>query len=387
MAFFGIVLYPQNITKENAMKFTEKISWLMGHVQKSLFPHLNECLKTPLTGQEQRLVAILEIVQVERHVPNSARRHCCRGRKPLEREALARAFVAKAVYRHPTTIDLIRALQSAENLRRICGFVTVGDIPSEATFSRAFTEFAASRLGNRAHDNLVGDYLAGELIGHISRDSTAIVGREKPAEKVAPKPRKPRKRGRPAKGEQREPAMEKRLDRQVHQSAEEAIRELPVKCDRGAKKDAKGYKVSWNGYKLHLDTNDIGLPISALVTSASLHDSQAAIPLIKLTSSKVSYLYDLMDAAYDAKRIDETSRALGHVPITDKNGRGREVIPMAPHEAERYKIRSSAERANSRLKEDFGASNVMVKGHGKVTQHLMFGVIALFADQLIRLLG
>jgi hypothetical protein len=66
----------------------------------------------------------------------------------------------------------------------------------------------------------------------------------------------------------------------------------------------------------------------------------------------VTYLYDLMDAAYDAKLIAETSREFGHVPITDKNGRGQEVVPMAPHEAERYKIRSSAERANSRLKEE-----------------------------------
>jgi hypothetical protein len=44
-------------------------------------------------------------------------------------------------------------------------------------------------------------------------------------------------------------------------------------------------------------------------------------------------------------------------------------------------------RANSRLKEDFGASNVMVKGHSKVTLHLMLGVVVLFADQLLRLAG
>ena len=44
------------------MKLTEKISWLMGRVQQSLFPHLNQCLKTPLTEQEERLVSILEIV-------------------------------------------------------------------------------------------------------------------------------------------------------------------------------------------------------------------------------------------------------------------------------------------------------------------------------------
>ena len=47
------------------------------------------------------------------------------------------------------------------------------------------------------------------------------------------------------------------------------------------KENAEGYKTSWNGYKLHLDINDTGFPISGLVTSASLHDSQFAIPLIK----------------------------------------------------------------------------------------------------------
>ena len=244
MAFRGIVLYSANQSQGGCHEAHGKISWLMGRVQRSLFPHLNECLKTPLTEQEQRLVAILEIAQVERHVPKSAARHCWAGRKPLEREALARAFVAKAFYRHPTTIDLIRALQSAENLRRICGFVNLKDIPSESTFSRAFAEFALSGLGNGAHETLVNDYLAGELIGHISRDSTAIVGREKSAKKVVREPKKPRKRGRPAKGEQREPAIEKRLDMQVLQSAEQAILELPVRCDCGTKKNAKGYKQS-----------------------------------------------------------------------------------------------------------------------------------------------
>ncbi|MFA7260667.1 MAG: transposase [Aeromonas bestiarum] len=368
------------------MKLKEKISWLMGRVQWSLFPHLTQCLKTPLTAQEERLVSILEIVQIERHVPKNVPHYRWPGRNPLDRQGMARAFVAKALYRHPTTSDLIRALNSAENLRRICGFVTSGAIPSESTFSRAFAEFATSDLGSLVHDAQVVQYLSTELVGHISRDSTAIVGREKPAKKAAKEPREPRKKGHPAKGEQRDPVAEKRLDRQVKQSAEDAIQELPVICDRGTKKNAKGYKTSWNGYKLHLDTNDTGRPISALVTSASLHDSQVAIPLIKMTSGKVTYLYDLMDAAYDAKRIDDTSRELGHVPITDRNGRGKKVIPMAPHEAERYKIRSGAERANSRLKEDFGTNNVMVKGHSKVTQHLMFGVIALLADQLLRLI-
>jgi hypothetical protein len=117
-----------------------------------------------------------------------------------------------------------------------------------------------------------------------------------------------------------------------------------------------------------------------------MHDSQAAIPLIKQTSEKVAYCYDLMDAAYDAQQIHEVSRQLGHVPLIDRNGRGKEIIPMAPHEAQRYKIRTTVERSNARLKEDFGADNVMVRGHAKVSLHLMFDVITPFPDQLIRLM-
>jgi hypothetical protein len=89
-------------------------------------------------------------------------------------------------------------------------------------------------------------------------------------------------------------------------------------CDRGTKCNAKGYKNSWNGYKLHLDVNDAGLPISALVTSASVHDSQVGIPLVKMTNGKVTYLYDLMDSAYDVYHILEKSRQLGHVPVLTK---------------------------------------------------------------------
>lgn len=102
----------------------------MGRVQWSLLSHLNQCLKTPLTAQEERLVSILEVVQVERYVPKNVTRYRWPGRNPLDRQSLARAFVAKALYRHPTTSDLVRALSSAENLRRICGFVTFGAIPS-----------------------------------------------------------------------------------------------------------------------------------------------------------------------------------------------------------------------------------------------------------------
>jgi hypothetical protein len=73
---------------------------------------------------------------------------------------------------------------------------------------------------------LVKEHLNTALIGHISRDSTAIVGREKPAKK-ARKIKTPRKKGRPANGEERPLVDPKRLVVQRAQSAKD-IADLPI---------------------------------------------------------------------------------------------------------------------------------------------------------------
>jgi hypothetical protein len=335
-----------------------------------------------LTEPEKRLVKILELVQIEKHVPVSAKQQWL-GRPLQEREAIARAFVAKAVLRYQHTSSLRHELLSTPNLRMICGFTRRQDVPSGSTFSRAFAEYAEADLGTLVHDALVEEHMNVELIGHVSRDSTAIIGREKPAKKTK-KPKVDKKRGRPAKGEKRPP---KRIEAQRSQSASEAIALLPKVCDRGTKRNAKGHMEFWNGFKLHLDVNDFGTPLSAVLTSASLHDSQVAIPLMKMTSGKVTYCYDLMDAAYDAAQIWEQSRELDHVPIIDRNPRSKDIVPMAPHEAVRYNERTSVERCNGRLKDEFGGRYVQVRGHDKVKMHLMFGIIALFADQLLKVTG
>jgi len=152
------------------------------------------------------------------------------------------------------------------------------DIPSEATFPRAFAEFAEMGLGDRVHEALVEQWVKPGLVGHISRDATAIEARENPTAKPKPPKAAPRKKGRPRRGEVREARAETRLQRQCRQSAPEALAELPVHCDVGTKKNSKGYKATWRGYKLHADVNDCGLPISLALTAASLHDSQVAIP-------------------------------------------------------------------------------------------------------------
>ena len=76
-------------------------------------------------------------------------------------------------------------------------------MPSESVFSRAFAEFSDTQLPQRVHEALIWNTHRDRLVGHLSRDSTAIEAREKPAAKEKAPPPPKRKRGRLKKGEER----------------------------------------------------------------------------------------------------------------------------------------------------------------------------------------
>lgn len=352
-------------------------------MQYQLIPELQQEVGR-LTPKLVRLVHILEWVRIEAFVPSTWVGY---GRPSHDRGMLASAFVAKAVLGIATTAGLIERLSMDRALKRICGFELSRQLPSEATFSRAFAEFAQAGLAENAHAALVNETLSEQLIGHISRDSTAIEAREHPVKKAPARARGnvQKKRGRPRKGEVREVALSK-LEQQRGKPLAELLQALPRVCDRGSKSNAQGYKNSWNGYKLHIDTADCGIPISAVLTSASMHDSLAAIPLALMTAERVTNCYDLMDAAYCSSVLREHSQQLGHVPLIDHNPRQGDKIEFTDSEAQRYKERTQAERTNARLKDDYGGRFVRVRGHRKVMSHLMFGILALTAEQLMRLL-
>ena len=356
--------------------------WLT--VQGTLFPWLAAELGE-LSEKQKQLVKILELLQVERFLKGQ---QGAIGRPLEDRQAIARAFLAKAVYNLETTRQLLDRLASDETLRRLCGWERQRSLPSEATFSRAFAEFANSQLPARVHEALIEQYEKPRLVGHISRDATAIVAREKAAKKVkkvvvAAKP----SGGRRKKGAATPKALT-RLERQQSMTLAEMLADLPRVCDCGTKRNSKGHPSYWVGYKLHMDVADGGIPISCLLTSASVNDCQVAIPLATLTAQRVDNLYDLMDSAYDAQLIREKSIALGHVPLIDGHTRrGAEKPVFAPHEAQRYKERTTSERVFGRLKEEFGGRVVRVRGPAKVMTSLLFGILALTADQLLRLVS
>jgi len=357
------------------------LSSMWERIQSDLFPYLEEELGE-LTAKQQKLVSILEVIRIEEGVFYEYRT----GRHKADRKAIARAFVAKAVYNLSMTRELLDRLKCDKALRRICGWESLCAMPGESTFSRAFGEFAESRLPEVVHESTINNHMPDHLVGHLSRDSSKITAREKPAAKPAVKDvSKPmRKRGRPKKGAIVAPKKPTRIQCQQSMTIEEMLADLPAVCDRGTKINSKGYKESWNGFKLHLDVADGQIPITPLLTSASLHDSQAAIPLAAMSSERVTSLYDLMDSAYDCEGIKEFSRKLGHVPIVDPNRRRGEKRNLDPAEKIRYNERTAVERVFGRLKDEFGGRMIRVRGAAKVMAHLMFGILALTADQLLK---
>lgn len=365
-------------------------TWLT--IQSSLFPWLSEELG-PLTEKQQELVTTLEMVRIEEFIYSS---RGFPGRPPQDRPAIARAFVAKTIYNLPTTRALLDRLETDSALRRICGWERKTDVPDEWTFSRAFAEFSKSQLPERVHAAFIKKSYAGEIVGHNSRDSTAIEAREKPLKKE-PIQKIAAKRGRPKQGEERIKPLTRIEQQACGMGLADMLNDLPTACDVGTKKNSKGYKISWIGYKLHLDVADGGIPISAVLTSASTHDSQVAIPLAKMSSERVTNLYDVMDSAYDVPQIHDMSRQLGHIPLIDMHPRRDKALKdelaaenkrcrLVGHktaEAIRYNERSTVERVNARLKDEFGGRVVRVRGHAKVMCHLMFGLLALTANQMM----
>lgn len=369
--------------------------------QQTLFPAL-EAEIGPLTQSLKLLSAVVNLIPLGAALSS---RRALTGRPPRDRAALATAFLAKSILNLSTTRQLIDWLKADAQLRRLCGWKHIGALPHESKFSRTFALFAESELPQQLHAAVIQTTQGARLVGHIARDSTAIQARERIPEEVMEqkrrnkKPKPKRKQGSHAKAKAAERGS--RLERQRHQKLDRMLADLPRACDIGAKANSQGHENYWRGYKLHLDVADGQIPVSALLTSASVHDSQVAIPLMTMTTERVQYLYELMDSAYDAHPIHAHSRQLKHQPIIAVHGRRGtkkpsplpKVFPPKPApeltwaQQERYKERTMSERVNARLKDEVGASQIRVRGPVKVMAHLMFGVVALTVDQWLRLSG
>jgi hypothetical protein len=390
-------------------------------LQGELFPAIASATG-PLSKHSRLLISIVSLVPLAAFAGSRAPT----GRPRRDRQSLIRSFLAKAVYNITTTRQLLDRLRSDEQLRRLCGWDSLAAIPAESTFSRAFAAFAAAGTAERIHETIIRNTQQNRTFDYIARDATAIEARERFPEKeehtssgkkpkkakpptkskkkqTKKQPRKPFGPYRRKEGSKKEVSIKEgaygpnrraktadrgtRIERQHHMTLDAMLADLPRNCSIGVKRSSKGHQQYWRGYKLHWDVASNGrIPISCTLTAASLHDSQVAIPLMEISKRRVKWLCDVMDSAYDAAAIREKCKQLKHEALIQPPERpnSKESAVWTDEQKERFKIRTIVEQQNGRLKDEFGGRIIYVRGATKVMAHLMFGIVALTVDQIMR---
>ena len=290
-----------------------------------------------------------------------------------------RALIAMSVLHMRCIEDVRKRLMGDSNLRLICGFPKV---PSKATFSRKIVLLASMKEADVTQDALIRKYMSGRLVLHILRDSTAIETREKAENKRKDVISSNKKK---YSGDSVCPGRDDipRIVRQQYQSVRFAVASLPHKCQWGGKRNSQGNVYFWKGRKLHLDVTDTGIPISAIVTGAGVHDSQVAIPLEKMTSSRVAFCYSEMDKGYDASAIRNFCKQMGHIPIIDfKRRRDGQKPELDPAKKQRYKIRTTVERSNANIKDWILPDKLCLRSAKCIDYIILLSVVVLTVFRL-----
>ncbi len=213
-----------------------------------------------------------------------------------------------------------------------------------------------------------------------------------------------KKRGRPKKDEKRNPKEKTKLQlQQDMKTTDEMLTLVSTNCGVGVKQNSKGNRETWIGGKLHISVVDGDIPVTAIYSGAHVHDSSVALPLIKETSRKVDYLYDLEDAAYDSDIIRDFSIAHNHRPIIDINPKNSKKLKAKKElmtdetkifqelnlhfscDTHHYNQRSSVERVNAYLKDSFGCDKIYYRGATKVASVLAFGILSVCIHQSLKL--
>jgi len=136
------------------------LGMLWNSIQSWLFPFLEDEVGA-LDEKHRQFVAVCELCAPQDYM--NAYRWIGNGCPPSDRLALCKAYIAKAVWDFATTRDLIDAIRHRPALRRLCGWETLGEVPSEATFSRAFDVFARDGRPQQIHEALIQTHYAEAL--------------------------------------------------------------------------------------------------------------------------------------------------------------------------------------------------------------------------------
>jgi IS5 family transposase len=212
---------------------------------------------------------------------------------------------------------------------------------------------------------LVSVHSGSQLREHISFDSSAIEVAEK-AKVVSDKKRN--------------------VLEQLTMNNEKILSDLPNVCNFGTKQNSNGKTWTWKGYKLHVACDDYSIPLSSIVTSASVHDSLCAVPLIRNTERLVDALYYLGDKGYDAEAIRTEIESHDKVAIIDfkHNRNGQAAGELIGNKKQRYGNRSRVEGLFGNLKLNYLPRYILYRSIEKVKTVLNLALSVIAALQIIK---
>lgn len=269
--------------------------------------------------------------------------------RELNYGAMVYSLIARVVERIPTIKDLVKRLKTDPYFRFDCGFLHSDKLPSEASYSRMITLISESDVIARIHDELILLAIREEHITeeNIAIDATHFEARDRAKGSKQKEKQPPKKRGRKPKAEREQwlkekeaeeealPIYEKKIVDQLSESVETLFTEAPLAPTWGVKKNSDGKNVWWFGYKAHLAVSTKSQYILAgLMTSGSLNDSKAAIPLLKKIKQNLPAQFNagLFDAGYDYKAVYQQLQAQNLQAVIPYNWRNEgEVIGFDAH--------------------------------------------------------
>jgi len=240
--------------------------------------------------------------------------------------AMMYSLFERIIERIPTIKDLVKRLREDILFRLDCGFFLSESIPSEASYSRFIRKLSQSTAMEEMFQQVVmraweEGFMADDT---IAIDATHIEARDQAPTKEEKVPSPPKKRGRKAKHErdawlleqqqeeEKKSIFEKKIADQLPVSYEMLRQQMPISPQWGVKHNSEGKHVYWYGYKGHFAVGTKSQYIlEALLSSGSMNDGKAAIPLLKGIQTHVqgySFNHATMDAGYDYEPIYQELR-------------------------------------------------------------------------------
>jgi len=239
----------------------------------------------------------------------------------LNYPAMIYALVARIVERIPTIKDLVKRLRNDFMFHLECGFLFSDCIPSEASFSRFTQKLSESKALETVQETVLLQAIQEGSVDDdvVSFDATHFESRDRATPQEKKPKTEPKKRGRKPKAEQKayqqekqerdgqKTIYEKTIEDQLYVSLETLRTDVPLHPNWWIKKNSEGKNTFWFGFKAHLAVGSKSQYIlQSLMSSASLNDGKAAIPLLKGLQKRLSSLtvqYGVFDAGYDYDAI------------------------------------------------------------------------------------